>query len=138
MRRLLAAPATLERLAAALDGTGPALLPTTEPRVLAALRPDEPLEYDDVAVVVPTSGSTGEPKGALLTADNLRASAAATAEVVGEGQWLLTIPSTHVGGLQVRGGVGMPGAPAIEAGERVLFAVRPADLDERMFRRAPA
>ncbi|MCY7366140.1 MAG: AMP-binding protein, partial [Frankiaceae bacterium] len=101
MRPLLAAPATVERLAAALDGTGPALLPTTEPRVLAALRPDEPLESDDIAVVVPTSGSTGEPKGALLTADNLRASAAATAAVVGEGQWLLALPSTHVGGLQI-------------------------------------
>ena len=101
MRPLLAAPATLERLAAALDGTGPALLPTTEPRVLAALRPDEPLESDDIAVVVPTSGSTGAPKGALLTADNLRASAQATAAVVGDGQWLLAIPSTHVGGLQV-------------------------------------
>ena len=101
MRPLLAAPATLERLAAALDGTGPALLPTTEPRVLAALRPDEPLEHDDVAVVVPTSGSTGEPKGALLTAGNLRASAEATAAVVGEGQWLLAIPTTHIGGLQV-------------------------------------
>jgi o-succinylbenzoate---CoA ligase len=101
MRRLVAAPATLERVAAALDGTGPALLPTTEPRVLAALRPDEPLESDDVAVVVPTSGSTGEPKGALLTAAALDASARATAQVVGEGQWLLALPTTHVAGLQV-------------------------------------
>ena len=98
---MLAAPATLGNLAAALDGTGPPLLPTTDPRVLAVLRPDEPLEHDDVAVVVPTSGSTGEPKGALLTAANLRASAAATAAVIGEGQWLLAIPTTHVGGLQV-------------------------------------
>ena len=98
---LLAAPATLGNVAAALDGSGPPLLPTTDPRVLAALRPDEPLESDDVAVVVPTSGSTGEPKGVLLTADNLRASAAATAEVLGEGQWLLALPTTHVAGIQV-------------------------------------
>lgn len=102
MRPLLAAPATLDLLAAALDGSGPALLPTTEPRVLAALRPDELLERDDVAVVVPTSGSTGEPKGVLLTADNLMASARASAEHLGgQGQWLLAIPSTHIGGLQV-------------------------------------
>ncbi|MEO6204866.1 MAG: o-succinylbenzoate--CoA ligase [Mycobacteriales bacterium] len=102
MRPLLAAPATLELLAAALDGTGSALLPTTEARVLAALRPDEPLEYDDVAVVVPTSGSTGEPKGVLLTADNLTTSARASAQHLGgQGQWLLAIPSTHIGGLQV-------------------------------------
>ncbi|MEX2290752.1 MAG: o-succinylbenzoate--CoA ligase [Mycobacteriales bacterium] len=102
MRRLLAAPATLQRLAAALDGTGPALLPSTDPRVLATLRPDEPLEHDDVALVVPTSGSTGEPKGVLLTTDNLAASAAATAEHLGgPGCWLLALPTTHVGGLQV-------------------------------------
>jgi O-succinylbenzoic acid--CoA ligase len=98
---VLAAVPTLELLAAALDGSGPPLLTSTDPRVVAALRPDEPLESDDVAVVVPTSGSTGEPKGVLLTADNLRASAAAAASVAGRGQWLLAIPPTHVGGLQV-------------------------------------
>ena len=98
---LLAAGATLGNVAAALDGSGPPLLPSTDPRVLAALRPDQPLECDDVALVVPTSGSTGEPKGVLLTADNLRASAAATAELLGEGQWLLALPTTHVAGIQV-------------------------------------
>lgn len=99
---MLAAHPTLENLAAALDGSGPPLLTTTEPRVLAAVRPDDPLEHDDVVVVVPTSGSTGEPKGVLLTADNLRASADATASRLGgHGQWLLAIPPTHVGGLQV-------------------------------------
>ena len=98
---MLAAPATLDNVAAALDGSGPPLLPTVDPRVLAALRPDEPLESDDVAVVVPTSGSTGDPKGVLLSAENLQASAAATAAVVGEGQWLLALPTTHIGGLQV-------------------------------------
>ena len=98
---LLTAPATLDTLAAALDGTGPPLLPSTDSRVLAALRPEEPLEHDDVVLVVPTSGSTGEPKGVLLTAANLTASARATADVVGEGQWLLAIPPTHIGGVQV-------------------------------------
>ena len=98
---LLTAPASLDNLAAALDGSGPPLLPSVDPRVLAALRPEEPLERDDVAVVVPTSGSTGEPKGVLLTAASLRASASATAEVIGEGQWLLALPTTHVAGLQV-------------------------------------
>ena len=94
-------------LEAALDGTGPALLPlptdaAEAARVLAALRPTEPVEHDDVAVVVPTSGSTGEPKGALLTAAALHASAAAThARLGGPGRWLLAIPPSHVGGLQV-------------------------------------
>ena len=105
---LLALPATagslLPALAAALAGRGPAVLPLPpEPaRVLAACRPDAPLEHDDVALVVPTSGSTGEPKGVLLTAANLYASAEATQRRLGgPGQWLLAIPPTHIGGLQV-------------------------------------
>jgi O-succinylbenzoic acid--CoA ligase len=102
VRRLLAAPATSRLVDAALDGSGPALLPSTEPRVLAALRPDEPLESDDVRVVIPTSGSTGEPKGTLLTVTNLLSSAGAThRRLGGPGQWLLALPTTHVGGLMV-------------------------------------
>jgi O-succinylbenzoic acid--CoA ligase len=93
-------------LAAALDGTGPALLPLptggTRAAVLDALGPTAPLERDDVALVVPTSGSTGEPKGALLTADALRHSARATHERLGgPGQWVLALPVTHVAGLTV-------------------------------------
>ncbi len=105
---LHALPATagslLPALAKALAGTGPAVLPLpADPaRVLAACRPDEPLEYDDVALVVPTSGSTGQPKGVLLTAANLRASGEATQQRLGgPGQWLLAIAPTHIGGLQV-------------------------------------
>ena len=90
----------LPALAAALDGTGPALVPDVPG--LDALRPGEALEHADVVLVVPTSGSTGEPKGVLLTAANLRSSASATAaRLGGHGQWLLAIPPTHVGGLQV-------------------------------------
>jgi O-succinylbenzoic acid--CoA ligase len=106
--RLHAVPARAElllpALAAALDGRGPAVLPlpTKPERVLAALRPDEPLEHGDIALVVPTSGSTGEPKGVLLPAAALHASATATAaRLGGPGQWLLAIPPTHIGGVQV-------------------------------------
>jgi O-succinylbenzoic acid--CoA ligase len=96
----------LDALPAALDGTGPALLPLPDgpgrDGVLAALRPDEPLERDDIALVVPTSGSTGTPKGALLTAAALLHSAQATLDRLGgPGQWLLAMPVTHVAGLQV-------------------------------------
>lgn len=109
-RRLLAlearADVVLAALPGALDGTGPALLPLpagpARDGLIAALRPHEPLERDDVAIVVPTSGSTGVPKGALLTAGALLHSARATLDRLdGPGQWLLAMPVTHVAGLQV-------------------------------------
>jgi o-succinylbenzoate---CoA ligase len=57
---------------------------------------------DGLALVVGTSGSTGAPKRALLTASALRASARATHDRVGgPGQWLLAMPAHHVAGLQV-------------------------------------
>ena len=101
MLRVVPPADLLPALAAALDG-GPAVVPEVAAEVLAALRPDEPLEHPDVALVVPTSGSTGEPKGVLLPAAALRASALATAERLGgHAQWLLALPPTHVAGLQV-------------------------------------
>lgn len=57
---------------------------------------------DDVAVVVSTSGTTGTPKGAMLSAAALTASAEATHHRLGgPGQWLLALPPHHVAGLQV-------------------------------------
>lgn len=56
----------------------------------------------NIALIVPTSGSSGEPKAALLTAAALTASANAThRRLGGPGQWLLALPTTHVAGLQV-------------------------------------
>ena len=57
---------------------------------------------DDVALVVTTSGTTGLPKGAMLTAAALTASASATHDRLGgPGHWLLALPPYHVAGLQV-------------------------------------
>ncbi len=81
-----------DALRAALDGTGPAV--TTDPRVTGDVD-------DEVCLVVPTSGSTGEPKYVELTAGCLAASRNATAEVIGEGRWWITLPLTHIAGLQV-------------------------------------
>jgi len=57
---------------------------------------------DDVALVVSTSGTTGVPKGAMLTAAALIASASATHDRIGgPGTWLLALPAYHVAGMQV-------------------------------------
>ncbi|WP_286145551.1 o-succinylbenzoate--CoA ligase [Mycobacterium sp. IS-1590] len=56
----------------------------------------------DVAVVVPTSGTTGTPKGAMLSAAALTASAEATHHRLGgPGRWLLALAAHHIAGLQV-------------------------------------
>ena len=66
-----------------------------------SLRADEPID-EDVAVVVSTSGTTGVPKGAMLTASALTASAESTHHRLGgPGAWLLALPAYHVAGLQV-------------------------------------
>jgi O-succinylbenzoic acid--CoA ligase len=66
-----------------------------------SLRAGEPID-DDVAVVVSTSGTTGVPKGAMLTAAALTASADAThRRLGGSGTWLLALPAYHIAGLQV-------------------------------------
>ncbi|MCX4099295.1 o-succinylbenzoate--CoA ligase [Nocardia sp. alder85J] len=97
----------LPHLREALDGSGPAWLPVPtgdrreSHRLSSALRPGEPIE-DDVALVVTTSGTTGVPKGAMLSATALRASGEATHERLGgPGQWLLALPTHHIAGIQV-------------------------------------
>ncbi len=88
----------------ALHGRSPALLPVpdgTDRSALEALRVDEGID-DDVALVATTSGTTGTPKGALLTAAALTASAVATHDRLGgPGRWLLALPSYHIAGIQV-------------------------------------
>ena len=97
--------ALAEALAAVLDG-GPAVLPLDgrSPSVATlreAMAPDEPVE-PNTAVIIATSGSTGEPKGVLLSADAQVASARATHDRLGgPGRWLLATPAQYVGGLQV-------------------------------------
>lgn len=66
-----------------------------------ALRAGEQID-DDIALVVPTSGTTGVPKGAMLTAAALIASATAAEDRLGgPGNWLLALPAFHIAGLQV-------------------------------------
>jgi O-succinylbenzoic acid--CoA ligase len=119
-----------EPLARALDGTGPAILPLDSGVPAARLRqlidvfqPNAIIDGDgeatvrsssaggispgvspDTAVIITTSGSTGEPKGVELSAAALTASARATLARLGARpgeRWLLCLPPSHVAGLQV-------------------------------------
>ena len=115
----------IEPLARALDGTGPAILPLDAGLPAARLRqlidafaPSVVIDADgaaghrqrqpgvapQTAVIIGTSGSTGEPKGVELSASALthsaRASLARAGARPGE-RWLVCLPVSHVAGLQV-------------------------------------
>jgi o-succinylbenzoate---CoA ligase len=124
-----AGPAWVAELQRAWD-EGDAVLPvdTRLPRpaldlLLAAMAPDELVEIratgtilrtplDDGrtielgdALVIATSGTTGHPKGVVLTHDAVAASALATSTRLGvdpdRHRWLACLPLSHVGGLSV-------------------------------------
>ena len=90
-----------------LDGRAAPLVPVpaddlpTRQRLASALRIGEEID-DDIALVVPTSGTTATPKGAMLTPAALIASASACHDRLGgPGTWLLGLPAHHIAGLQV-------------------------------------
>ena len=60
---------------------------------------------DGDALVMSTSGTTGHPKGVVLTHDAVASSAEATSEVVGadpsSDTWLACLPPAHIGGMSV-------------------------------------
>jgi O-succinylbenzoic acid--CoA ligase len=121
--------------------------------VQAAARPEEPVEEGD-ALVVATSGTSGEPKLAVLTHDAVEASARATSARLGvdpsTDRWLACLPLAHVGGLSVVTRALVTGtactvhehfdADAVEAAARAgctLTSLVPAALariDARLFR----
>ena len=79
--------------AAVVDGSGTTANPSG----------GQPVEAGD-ALVVPTSGSTGEPKGVVLTHDAIAASAHAVATrlaITSNDHWLACLPLAHIGGLSV-------------------------------------
>lgn len=124
-------PDLLHALSHALYDGGPAvaILPRGPEHVLiaGAVQPAQPLERDDVALVVPTSGSAGRPKGVLLPAAALLASARlAHDRLGGTGQWLLALPPTHIAGVQVL-------VRSIVAGEAPVVLELPAGFDPAAF-----
>ena len=124
----------LDALSAALDGSGPAILPLNPglpsdrvadllhaftPATVETLdgaerwRPDDSRPAapeagadlpDGTAVVIATSGATGEPKGVQLSAGALLASARASLDRIGARpgtRWLCPLPTSHIAGLGV-------------------------------------
>jgi o-succinylbenzoate---CoA ligase len=121
----------LEALGAALEGTGPAILPLDpalpRARLAALLEAFAPSavetsrgreRYDGAvpsggpapgvspgtALVIATSGSTGQPKGTELSAAALLASARASLRRIGARpgeRWLCCLPTFHIAGVQV-------------------------------------
>ena len=104
--------ALLDPLRMALAGVGPAITPlpavsstiSTEyvDRLRAASLPDDlsqPLESDEVAVVLATSGSMGQPKGVLLTAAGLTALDSVVNGA--NAQWIAALPLHSMGGFNV-------------------------------------
>lgn len=70
--------------------------------MLADLRAWNAAVADPPALVVATSGSSGEPKQVLLSRPAMRASAAATSlRLGGDGVWVLALPWSYVAGLSV-------------------------------------
>ena len=103
--------ATRAALTARMEGDGPpfALIPqpsrhvTAEyaAMVTACVRPGEPVEDDDTALVAATSGSTGAPRGVLVTRANLRSAVEASWQHIPglrECSWILALPVTSIGG----------------------------------------
>jgi O-succinylbenzoic acid--CoA ligase len=115
-------PSLARRLEAALDGTGPAICPLSpglpEPAlrsIIDALAPaavettEGTIRRDsgrptEAAVLIATSGSTGQPKIVELSAEALTRSATATLRRVGAApgdRWLCCLPTDHIAGVQV-------------------------------------
>lgn len=93
-------------LEAALSGSGSAVL-VRDLRAARLAGEGRELPADTelpagTALLVQTSGSSGNPKTVVLSADALRASSAAVLERLGgPGQWLLALPLSYIAGLSV-------------------------------------
>jgi o-succinylbenzoate---CoA ligase len=120
--RVISGPAVPAAIAEVLDG-GPAVAVVADEASVPVSweLAGPPLEVG-AGVLIGTSGSTGAPKGVLLGADAIRASADAThRRLGGPGSWVCPLPLHYVAGL-------MTAARAAVAGS--LVSVVPSDLSE--------
>ncbi len=82
----------------------PRLTPVERDVVRAAMQRAGAVAHPDAAAIIHTSGTTGTPRGAVLTRGALLASAAASAANLGwhdDERWLACMPIARVGGLSI-------------------------------------
>ncbi len=85
---------------------------------------------DECELVVLTSGSTAAPKRVALSGEALRASAQATTDAIGTGNWVLAVPLTYIAGIMV--------AVRSIVGQTKLVDLRTEPFDAQTFANAVA
>ena len=118
MLRLVQPSEVAGSLAASLSG-GPPIAPLPadpieQRRAITMFQPSQPVTEADAAVVVATSGSTGAPKGVVLSRAALCASVEAMRiRLGGAGDWALALPTHYVAGLMVLARACLDGTRAV-------------------------
>ena len=140
-------------LAIALAG-GPPIAPlpadpVEQARAITMFQPAQPVTEADAAVVVATSGSTGAPKGVVLSRAAMRASVAAMRDRLGgAGDWALALPAHYIAGLMVLARAHFAGTRAVAVrsdlsnlpqvagtlSQRRYISLVPAQLDKALLR----
>lgn len=130
-KRDLLTQAAADIVVADEDVTGFPIIPSSEVAKAKVTPPTEAPAPDDIALLIATSGSTGQPRAVMLTHGNLAAAARCSASrtPLGPGdRWLACLPLFHIGGFSILTRCARAGATAVLGGrfdpEAVLASLR--------------